>query len=53
MGLMDNKEKPYLIAEILLIRKMPAWVVREITKLADEELKFLMEKCGINEELMT
>ncbi|WP_409289963.1 hypothetical protein V1498_04505 [Peribacillus sp. SCS-26] len=36
--------KPYLIAEILLLRGLPEYVIKTITMLADEELQALKQK---------
>ncbi len=43
-------KKPYLIAEILLLRKVPWYVIKEITAIAEEELEFLRLKYGLQEE---
>lgn len=43
-------EKQYLIAEILLERGLPDLVVKEITKLGENELFFLKNKWNNNEE---
>ncbi|WP_158553601.1 hypothetical protein [Peribacillus saganii] len=40
---MNGTEKPYLIAEILIERGMPAIVIKEITNFCDEELTRLMK----------
>ena len=40
-------KKPYLIAEILLLRGMPDFVIKEITALAECELFHLKRKWGM------
>jgi hypothetical protein len=47
---MINHNKPYLIAEILLLRKVPWSVIKEITEICEEELEFLLRKNGLQEE---
>ncbi|WP_157951015.1 hypothetical protein [Peribacillus acanthi] len=47
---MRNHNKPYLIAEILLLRNVPWFVIKEITEIAEEELEFLLRKNGLQEE---
>ncbi|WP_180954314.1 hypothetical protein [Bacillus sp. M6-12] len=41
---MNGTDKPYLIAEILIDRGMPAIVIKEITNFCDDELSKLMKK---------
>ncbi|MFJ7974111.1 hypothetical protein JNUCC23_19015 [Peribacillus sp. JNUCC 23] len=41
--------KPYLIAEILLRRGLPENVVKEITRLAENEIVWLKKKCSLDE----
>lgn len=40
-------EKPYLIAEILLRRGMPDYVIKEVTALKECELFLLKRKWGL------
>ncbi|WP_257968004.1 hypothetical protein [Peribacillus deserti] len=41
---MKINNKPYLIAEILLLRGLPEYVIKTITRLADDELQALKQK---------
>lgn len=41
--------KPYLIAEILLRRGLPEDVVKEITRLAENEIIWLKQKWDLDE----
>ncbi|MFF2501318.1 MULTISPECIES: hypothetical protein [Peribacillus] len=41
------KKKPYLIAEILLKRGMPDYVIKEVTALKECELFLLKRKWGL------
>ena len=43
-------KKPYLIAEILLRRGMPDFVIKEITALAECELFLLKRKGGMYDQ---
>lgn len=40
-------KKQYLIAEILLKRGVPDFVIKEMTAVAEQELLFLKRKLGI------
>ncbi|MGN1385767.1 MAG: hypothetical protein ACI4XS_04105 [Bacillus sp. (in: firmicutes)] len=41
---MTKEKKAYLIAEILLERSMPDYVIRVITDLGEDDLLYLKEK---------
>lgn len=43
--------KQFLIAEILLKRGMPDFVIKEITAVAEHELLYLKKKMGISDLL--
>ena len=43
-----SMNKQFLIAEILLKRGLPDFVVKEITAVAEQDLLYLKKKMGIN-----
>ncbi|MFD0051163.1 hypothetical protein ACFVHQ_17785 [Actinomycetes bacterium NPDC127524] len=44
---MSSENKPYLIAEILLLRGLPISVIKEITALDVHEIKKIRQKCRL------
>ncbi|SFC59339.1 hypothetical protein SAMN05443252_104504 [Bacillus sp. OV322] len=44
---MSSENKPYLIAEILLLRGLPINVIKEITALDVNEIKKIRQKCRL------